>query len=172
MKKIQLRSLQQITILIGIALAFQLFPDPAAGSPKEKIEADTRCPVCGMFVAKYPDWNTQIHHIDGTILVFDGTKDMMVYYLNPEKFGPHSRDSIKEIWVKDYYTLEWIDGRSAFFVIGSDTYGPMGHELIPFSSSEAAKSFLKDHHGKQILTFDEITESIVESLRFGQKMRQ
>lgn len=171
MKKMEFSALKQITFLIGISLAFQLLSGPASGAPKEAIEPDTRCPVCGMFVAKYPAWNSQIHHIDGTISIFDGVKDMMVYCLSPEKFGAHDRDSIKEIWVKDYYTLEWIDGRSAFFVIGSDTYGPMGHEFIPFSSGEAANSFLKDHQGQRVLSFDEITESIVESLRFGQRMK-
>ena len=47
----------------------------------------------------------------------------------------------------------------------------MGHEFIPFSTLEAAESFSADHHGKEVLTFDEITPELVEALRAGQKMR-
>jgi len=56
-------------------------------------------------------------------------------------------------------------------VIGSDVYGPMGHELIPFVTGEAAESFSKDHHGKEVLSFDDITPELIESLQAGQKMR-
>ena len=133
---------------------------------------NARCPVCGMFVAKYPNWLAQIHYDspDKTNL-FDGVKDMMVFYFNPQKYGGPSRDSIKGIFVKDYYSLKWLPAKDAFFVVGSDVYGPMGHELIPFGSKEAAESFSKDHHGKDILTFTEITSDLIESLRMGQKMK-
>jgi len=73
--------------------------------------------------------------------------------------------------VKDYYSLQWLSAEKTFFVIGSDVYGPMGHELIPFSTREAAENFMKDHHGKEILTFDRITPELIDSMRVGQKMR-
>ena len=56
-------------------------------------------------------------------------------------------------------------------MIGSDVYGPMGHELIPFSSQDGAENFMKDHHGKEILTFDKITPELIKSMRVGQRMR-
>jgi copper chaperone NosL len=151
------------TLLITVA------PTPAA--PMQEITAKSRCPVCGMFVAKYTDWITQVLHTDGTIQFFDGVKDMLAYYFDPAAFGGPARESIQEIWVKDYYTLEWLDGRQAFYVTGSDTYGPMGHEFIPFSSPEAATAFLQDHHGKKVLSFDDITPALVESMRSGHKMK-
>ena len=40
-----------------------------------------------------------------------------------------------------------IDGRSAHYVVGSDVTGPMGKELIPFATREAALEFSKDHGG-------------------------
>ena len=157
--------------LVSFSLLFLLWPMLAHGAPLEKIQPKARCPVCGMFVAKYPAWITQIHHKDGNIQVFDGVKDMMAYSFTPDQFGTYSTESVGEIWVKDYYMLSWIDGRRAFYVIGSDVYGPMGHEFIPFFSKEAAESFMKDHHGKQLLSFEEITDALVESLRSGQKMK-
>ncbi len=139
---------------------------PVQPGPKD------RCPVCGMFVAKYPNWVTQIHYEDsGKIRFFDGVKDMMVLYFDPERYMAPPREAIKNINVKDYYSLSWISAQDAFYVVGSDVYGPMGHELIPFESKDAAESFSKDHHGKEILTFGEITPGLIDSLRLGQRMR-
>jgi nitrous oxide reductase accessory protein NosL len=74
------------------------------------------------------------------------------------------------MYIKDYYSLNWLSAKEAYYVIGSDVYGPMGHELIPFETREAAESFSKDHKGKEILTFDKITPGLIESLRLGQRM--
>jgi copper chaperone NosL len=140
--------------------------------PVDKLPDNARCSVCGMFVAKYPNWLAQIHYdTSDETKYFDGVKDMMVFYFNPEHYGGSVRENIKNMFVKDYYSLSWLPAKEAFYVIGSDVYGPMGHEFIPFQSREGAESFSKDHHGKNILRFDEITPEIVESLRMNQKMR-
>ncbi len=132
---------------------------PIKPTPKDK------CPVCGMFVAKYPDFLTEILFKDGTYAVFDGTKDMFKYYFNLKKYHPSKNMSdIDSIYVTDYYNLNLIDGVPAFYIIGSDIYGPMGRELIPFEKEPDAKEFLKDHKGKSILRFKEITPEIVKSL--------
>lgn len=160
----------------GLALFFVavwpiLFLATAGAAPLDEIPPDTRCPVCGMFVAKYDVWVTQIRYDDSAILSFDGMKDMMAYYHNPAAYNGQDQSKISEIWAKDYYSLKWLDGRQAFFVLGSDVHGPMGHELIPFSSKTAAESFLTDHHGQRILLFDEITVELVEQLRGGNRMK-
>ena len=64
----------------------------------------------------------------------------------------------------DYYTLEPIVAVTAFFVAGSDVYGPMGRELIPFKSEADAAAFMKDHKGRRILTFEQVTPLIIEQL--------
>ena len=33
--------------------------------------------------------------------------------------------------------------QKAFYVIGSNVYGPMGEELIPFKNEDEAKKFMK-----------------------------
>jgi copper chaperone NosL len=138
----------------------------------EEVKLDDRCAVCGMFVAKYPNWLSRIQHADGTTVWFDGAKDMLAYYFNPGQFGSHPPESIVDIWVKDYYSLAWTPGRQAHFVTGSDVHGPMGHEFIPFSSREAAQSFLKDHHGEKVLTFAEITAADVDAMRSGHMIKK
>ena len=163
----------RILVLLSVFQLFLLAPMSFAGDEAaDAVTSHTRCTVCGMFVAKYPNWLARIRYDDPTeTRYFDGVKDMMVYYFNPEQYGGPSRDAIRDMQVKDYYSLNWIPAKEAFFVIGSDVYGPMGHEFIPFQTREAADSFSKDHHGKNILTFKEITSELVESMRHGQKMR-
>ena len=140
-------------------------------APEEKVGHDARCAVCGMFIAKYENWIVQVRFTDDAVMFFDGVKDMLVFYFNPQQYGTVGQEDIKEIWVKDYYSLGWMDGRKALYVIGSDVYGPMGKEFIPFSSKEAADNFLQDHHGGKILRFAEITDELVQSMRVGSKMR-
>ena len=67
--------------------------------------------------------------------------------------------------MKDYYSLEFIDGRTAFYVEGSDVYGPMGKELVPFGREKDARQFLKDHKGKSLLRFGEITKEVLKGLQ-------
>lgn len=124
-----------------------------------------KCLVCGMFVAKYPDWAAVIEYTNGRVIWFDGVKDLLKGLLAPGKYGlPKAQSDIKAIWVKDYYTLTFVDGRSASYVLGSDIMGPMGKELIPFAKGPDAKGFLKDHSGEKILRFDQLTSDIVKKL--------
>ena len=124
-----------------------------------------RCPVCGMFVAKYPDFMAEIIFNDGAYAVFDGVKDMMKYFFDLQKYNPGRKPAdIASIYVMEYYRLEFINGFRAFYVLGSEVYGPMGKELIPFEKKSEAEQFMKDHQGKSVLTFDEIDVSLINSL--------
>lgn len=119
--------------------------------PKDK------CPVCGMFVAKYPEWIAAVAFADRSVVFFDGVKDMLKYYFNMARYAPgKTAADIRAIHVLDYYRLEPIDGRKAFYVAGSDVYGPMGKELIPFEKESEAQEFMRDHKGKAVLSFEKI----------------
>jgi len=136
---------------------------------KTDISKTDKCPVCGMFVYKYPKWATFIYYEkDGKLeyLAFDGVKDMMKFYFEPAKWGKYKefKSKIKKIIVRDYYTLKPILAESAWFVVGSNVYGPMGNELIPFKTEAAAKNFMADHKGKKVLRFNEITKELVYKL--------
>ncbi len=158
-------------LISGFFFAILLLPPTVGAQSADQVPENSRCAVCGMFVAKHPNWVSRIDREGQPPLFFDGVKDLMAYYFHPEKYDGRKVSDKAEIRVKDYYTLSWIDGRKAYFVGGSDVYGPMGNELIPFASEDAAKSFQADHRGKDVFTFDRITEQYVESLRHGQRMR-
>lgn len=144
------------------AVSIYLYEPMLAADKSKMIEVpqDAKCPVCGMFVAKYPKWVAQIQLEDGHSHYFDGVKDMMKFYFNPTKYHSHSNSQISQINVTDYYNIESIDAKKAFYVIGSNVYGPMGEELIPFKSEEEAKKFMNDHFGKKVVSFDEIKEDL------------
>jgi copper chaperone NosL len=130
-----------------------------------KLSPQDKCPVCGMFVAKYPDFVAQIILKDGTPVFFDGVKDMLKYYFDIARYNPGKTSAdIAGIFVKDYYKMKLIDGFLAWYVVGSEVYGPMGRELIPFQDESAAKEFQADHKGKEIHKLKDITPEMVKSL--------
>lgn len=145
--------------IIGVLLAAPALADEAKPTKKDK------CPVCGMFVYKYPDWLAQIEFKDGTMKWFDGAKDAFKFYLNLDHYSPSRKSSdIKHFIVTEYYELMPIISKKAYYVLGSDVYGPMGRELVPFETQAAAEEFMNDHNGERILRFDEVTPDIVETL--------
>jgi nitrous oxide reductase accessory protein NosL len=120
-----------------------------------------KCPVCGMFVYKYPKW-AAFMEIDGKKHYFDGVKDMMKYYFFDGDFQ-YDRSKISKMLVTNYYTLEAINAKDAFYVYDSKEYGPMGRELIPFSTLKEAKNFIADHGG-ELMKFSDITPKNVMAL--------
>jgi len=145
-----------------------LFTGPVAmaadGAPSAVAKTD-KCPVCGMFVARYPDFLTQVIFTDDTRAFFDGAKDMFKYCFNLKKYQPAKKMSdIAFVQVTDYYSVTQIDGRKAWYVVGSDVFGPMGRELIPFTKKSDAAEFMKDHAGKKLLRFEAVTPGIIKGL--------
>ena len=151
--------------LIAMICLVVLAAAPVSAERKPvKPTPNDKCPVCGMFVSKYPDMVAEIIFTDGTYAVFDGPKDMFRFYLDIKKYNPSKTiKDIDSIYVHEYYNLTFIDGRKAYYVVGSDVYGPMGRELIPFLKEEDASAFTKDHKGK-ILRFGDVTEAVVKTL--------
>ncbi|WP_228026590.1 nitrous oxide reductase accessory protein NosL [Campylobacter californiensis] len=143
------------------AAALYIWDEPKNVNVVKKAEKivvpkDARCPICGMFVAKNPQWAAMIE-ADSEKFYFDGVKDMMKYYFKNNK-------NFNKLFVSDYYKLHKIDAKNAYFVVGSNVFGPMGDELIPFASQNEAINFAKDHAGKQILKFEDITEEMLKGL--------
>lgn len=127
-----------------------------------EIPKDAKCPVCGMFVAKYPKWVAKISTKDGNSYYFDGVKDMLKFYLEPSKYTKNNEIKIDEIIVTDYYFSEALNAKNAYFVTDSNVYGPMGKEIIPFKDETQAKKFMQDHFGKKVLKFEELNKNILE----------
>ncbi|MCJ7682491.1 MAG: nitrous oxide reductase accessory protein NosL [Candidatus Aminicenantes bacterium] len=150
-------ALGALLLIIGTGLAETKGP--------VKPSKEDKCPVCGMFVYKYPDWLAEIIFKDESVVFFDGAKDLFKYYFEFKKYRPgKNKKDIAAIYVTEYYALEMIDARKAFFIMGSDVYGPMGNELIPLATEEDARTFMKDHKGKRVLRFEDITLKVIKKV--------
>lgn len=126
------------------------------------------CQVCGMLVSKYPNWTASVVWNDGHAHHFDGAKDLFKFLQALQKYAPkQKRENIRLIVVTDFYNLERIEARKALYVIGADVMGPMGHELVPLATKADAEDFLKDHKGKRILNYDEVTAEIIAKVDAG-----
>ncbi len=144
----------------NVALAYYLW-DGVKQQKKERVSLGytkkDKCPVCGMFIYKYPKWATMAIEKNGKKLYFDGVKDMLKYYFAHQK-------NIQALYAQDYYTKKLFNLKTAFLVLGSDVYGPMGDELIPFSSEADAKSFMQEHKGEKIVRLEDLNLRTVEAL--------
>ena len=155
--------------LAALLLALSLVaPARSEGLQLPTPGAKETCPVCGMFVALYPDWTATVLYQDGHAHHFDGAKDLFKYLLNLPKYAPgHQQADIAAIGVTEYFGVTRIDARAAWYVIGSDVLGPMGHELIPLATQAEAEDFQRDHKGKRRVRFDEVNPALLEQLDHG-----
>jgi len=151
-----------ISLLLPFLLVTVLFAEePKNSSPPQR----EKCAACGMFVSTFREWNARIEFKDSTHATFCGAKCMFKYHLNVKKYNPSKGlNDITAVSVTDYDSKIPIDARRAFFVIWSDAYGPMGHEPIPFEKETDAKKFLKEHKGRKILKFKDVTSKLIVSL--------
>lgn len=126
------------------------------------------CPVCGMFVARYPDWIATVVFADGTAAHFDGAKDFFKYLADVGKYAPgRKREDITAMGVTDYYAVSRVAAEGALYAVGSDVLGPMGHELVPLMSQTDADEFMRDHAGKRLLSFAEVAPELLTALDQG-----
>jgi len=154
MSQLQTRRVVWIVAFLIVPAMVAASEGPPPPGPKD------RCAVCGMFVAKYPNWIATITYTDESRHFFDGPKDLFRFLLRKEQ----SKTTVAEIWVTDYYTTKPLKAREAVYVAGSDVLGPMGAELVPLATAALAESFRTDHGGGEVLTFDDVDDTVLQSL--------
>jgi nitrous oxide reductase accessory protein NosL len=163
------RPLATWLVAFGVAIVTLAIPagadNPLAAVSLQTPDAMSRCPVCGMMVAPHMDWLGQIVTVNGDALFFDGAKDLFKFILDPDRMREAGVEAdTAAIFVTSYYDRQPIQARTALFVTGSDLLGPMGAELIPHPTREAAEEFLRDHDGSAVLRFDEVTKEVLSTL--------
>lgn len=118
-----------------------------------------------MPVSRYPEWAAEVVYEDGTLVYFDGPKDLFRYLRHPERFGgERSASEIGAAFVTAYYDHSPVPARDAIYVMGSDVAGPLGAELVPHATREDAEEFMVDHRGRRILTYREVGDLLLASL--------
>lgn len=170
-----------IVILLTGALVSILFTSilSAADSlqlpDNSSIDLATKCPVCGMAIGgtagqgvsvTYKDGRVAGFHgiavavfKDGHVVGFEGARCLFIYNSVPQSYDVDVKNIARQ-FVTDFTTKKLIDLSRAFLVLGSNVKGPMGYELIPFSSKEDAANFAAENDGKWIVQLHEVTRSM------------
>lgn len=147
------------TLLLLAVTACGKAEAPAQGAEPTR---ETSCALDGMLLLDYPGPKGQIVYDKGEVDFFCDTMEMMSIYLQPEQ-----QKRIRGIFTQDMAKAEWqaprgnwIDARTAFYVLGSKVLGSMGPTLATFARQEDAEAFAKKNGGK-VLRFGEITVDMV-----------
>ncbi len=158
--------MKKYTFIILLIVSFGM-TNWASAQPL-KIESHKKCPVCGMYPARYPHFNCQIVFKDGSYEAFDSAIGLLVYLHFPDKTGIKLKP-VAGIYFKDYLKEGWLEADRAFFVTGSEIKGPMGIQFLPVDSEQAAEELKKQGNGKDIIHFKMINRQyLINAAKAGQ----
>ena len=143
--------------------------EAAQDTAPQEITAETLGYYCQMNLLEHPGPKAQVH-LKGmpAPLFFSQVRDAIAYMRAPEQVAP-----ILAIYVNDMGgdgatwgkpgDGNWIDAKTAFFVVGSGREGGMGApEAVPFASQAAAEAFARTEGG-QVLELSAISDDMVLS---------
>ncbi|WP_420130746.1 nitrous oxide reductase accessory protein NosL [Rhodoferax ferrireducens] len=154
------RTMSAEAALLAAAGEFCVVAPPTPYDPKSglglhqarPVPADARCPVCGMFPARSPDWAAQIIFHNGDAQFFDSPLTLFLYLQDVGRYTRGRQASeIAASYVKDVSSGVWISAHEAFYVSGSNALGPMRAGNLPaFASATAAQRFAGTRGGVRL----------------------
>lgn len=142
--------------------------DPALGLPlaaARAVPVDARCPVCGMYPARSPDWAGQVIFANGDAQFFDSPLSLLLYLQDVPRYSVgRSAGEIVARYVTDAGTQSWIDAGAAFYVHGSSALGPMRAGNLPaFATRSAAEAFARQRGG-EVRVLDGIDAAMLQKM--------
>ena len=133
-------------------------PDPASGlPPSARAVPPTRCPVCGMFPARAPQWAAQIIFSNGDAHFFDSPLSLFMYLRRwrataPAAAAGHRCPLRADASAPPDASAAWIDAR-AFYVHGSSPKGPMRAGNLPAFATRRGQDAFAERRGGVVLAF-------------------
>ena len=116
----------------------------------EPVDDKDRCPVCGMYPARYPNNKGQIQTKGQNVYHFCSTQCLFAFLADSAKYAGKDVQPFL-IWVVDFENGVWISGRTAYYVLGSNQSGPMGKEAFAFDKNADAKKFAEKYSGTAVI---------------------
>ncbi len=95
-----------------------------------------------------PRWRAGVTDGLGKEVAFDTPKCLFAFLQTDQ--GRRARAP----WVTEYYSQRRASATELFYILGSDVSGPMGPDLVPVRTEDAARRFAREHTGREVLTFD------------------
>ena len=146
-----MRTILALTILLVLSLS-ACTARASQPTPPEIHYGEDMCSDCGMiindprFASSYA-----VEQEPGRFesFIFDDIGDMLAHM--------HKNQTLKAVdwWVHDFTSEEWIDAKSAFFVMSDQIKTPMNHGIAAFSGESAANKLAGDV-GAKVLTWDDL----------------
>ena len=127
-----------------------------------QVSRKDNCSICGMPVHKHLKFATGIELVDGTAFYFCGTQCLVRAWLQPDIYLGTPKESVKRSIVTSYFSGNHIQGKDAFFIMGSDVMGPMGPSLIALSNEKERDSFIGRHGGTAVYGITAVSKTILE----------
>ncbi len=126
------------------------------------------CPNCGMHIPKYYKTSHAVKFKDGTYRQF-----CSIHCLVDESemgFLRDKKNKITQTLVADVDSLEMIDAKKAFYVVGSKVAGTMTvNSQYAFGTKAGAEDFVKGYGGK-IMNFDDTYSTALKDFTNDIKM--
>ena len=165
------RVLMFLPLLVLLLLAGCSESEPVALATAEPIESGDSCHVCGMLISEHPGPKGQAFLDKQTMaLKFCSTTDLFAFLRQPE-----NETRLSHAYVHDVAAAPWarpddeafVLASEAWYVVGHDQRGSMGHTLASFSQQTDAETF-RNEHGGELLTYDDIDLELLARLSRGE----
>ena len=154
-----------IAVVVLILTACEKSP-PVEMPDAHKLTREANGYYCLMTVVYHNGPKGQIILSDDKVLWFTSVRDTIAFTVSPEE-----PKNIAAIYVNDMTNAEWnnpgednwINAKTAWYVLGSDRVGGMdAPEAVPFKSEASAKLFAKNEKGS-VHSFDSIPIAYIQN---------
>ena len=105
-------------------------------------------------------WRAGIRGVEGQDLLFDCPKCLFRWLRQEPGRSAHA----SRAWAIEYYSQRERPASALRYVLGSDLIGPMGHDLVPVEGEEASARLSEEHHGRRVLSFNEVDAQVIGGL--------
>lgn len=98
------------------------------------IPQDSRCSECGMSIGRNSKFVSEVLTKDGKKLFFCDVGDILFHFRS-------EGGKVKDAYVKDYKTGEWIEGKKVFYILNKNFKTPMSWSIAAFTEESEAKKW-------------------------------
>lgn len=160
-----------LLLIIALLLSACGESDPETLAAAQPIEAGDSCHVCGMLIGEHPGPKGEAFlDRQGEALKFCSTMDLFAFLKQPE-----NETRLSHAYVHDIGVTPWgepsdeafIRAEEAWYVVGHDRRGAMGHTLASFAEQADAEAF-RDEHGGELVAYEEIDLDLLGRLGRGE----
>ncbi|HYD60120.1 MAG TPA: nitrous oxide reductase accessory protein NosL [Noviherbaspirillum sp.] len=148
-----------ITLVAVLAACGKEAAQVAAVEPDQ----GTACALDGMVLKDYPGPKAQIHYKEGASEFFCDLLELFGMLLAPEQKRPVAGVFVQDMGKTDWAqpSGQWIDAKSAYYVVGSKKTGSMGKTFGSFGTLPDAEAFAAKEGGA-VKRFEQITLDMVD----------